>query len=314
MQKLWITAPFVDNFGGQKTNFGVFFWLYLFFSVSSHSILYNSKIVKLSNTIVNFSQDPRPLILVTNDDGYDAPGIRHLVRALHGMGRIVEVAPDSPQSGKACGFTAHDRLHLRRVSDDGDLLFYTCSGTPVDCVKLSLHHIFRDRHPDLIVSGINHGGNDSICVIYSGTMGAVLEGCIVGIPAIGFSLLEFNWNADFGTAEEVVRTIVPRILRNGMPRGTVLNVNIPYRKDIKGYRVCRQADGYWCKEYVDLDVEREEDLVFFTAGQYANREPEATDTDEYWLQQGYVSIVPCRVDITAYHASDEFKYLEFPPH
>ncbi len=259
---------------------------------------------------MNFREDPRPLILVTNDDGYDAPGIHHLVHALRGMGRIVEVAPDSPQSGKACSFTAHDRLHLRRVSDDGDLLFYTCSGTPVDCVKLSLHHIFRERRPDLIVSGINHGGNDSICVMYSGTLGAVLEGCIVGIPAIGFSLLEFNWNADFETAEEVVRTIVPQVLQKGMPRGTVLNVNVPYCKDLNGYKVCRQADGYWHKEYEDIDVENEEDLQFFTAGQYANREPEATDTDEYWLQKGYVTIVPCQVDITARHAMEGFKYLE----
>ncbi len=259
---------------------------------------------------MNFSDDPRPLILVTNDDGYDAPGISHLIRALSGMGRIVEVAPDSPQSGKACSFTAHDQLHLRRISDDGDVLFYTCSGTPVDCVKLSLHHIFAQRRPDLIVSGINHGGNDSVCVMYSGTMGAVLEGCIVGIPAVGFSLQEFNWNADFTSAEEVVRTIVPQVLRKRMPRGTVLNVNIPYRKEFSGYKVCRQADGYWHKEYIDVNTENEEDLVFFTSGQYANREPDATDTEEYYLNRGYVTIVPCQVDLTAYRAMDDFKYLE----
>ena len=257
------------------------------------------------------STTPRPLILVANDDGYDAPGIRHLTRALTGLGRIVVVAPDAPRSGAACSFTAHSDVTLRRLEGpaygDGlgerdltdDVTVYACSGTPMDCVKVALHHLFVRRRPDLIVSGINHGGNDSICVVYSGTMGAVLEGAIVGIPAVGFSLLEYNWNADFTAAERVARRIAERVLAEGLPRGTVLNVNIPYRQALRGIRVCRQADGYWHREYEDLKVSDDE-CLFRVAGQYANREPEATDTDEHYLAQGYVTVVPTQVDLTAH--------------
>ena len=254
---------------------------------------------------------PRPLILVANDDGYDAPGIRHLTDALRGLGRIVVVAPDAPRSGASCSFTAHSDVRLRRIegpaygdglsaADGGeDVTVYACSGTPMDCIKVALHHLFARRRPDLIVSGINHGGNDSICVVYSGTMGAVLEGCIVGIPAIGFSLLEYNWNADFTAARRVARHVAQRVLAEGLPRGVVLNVNIPYRPDLRGIRVCRQADGYWHREYEDLQVSADE-CTFRVAGEYANREPEATDTDEYWLAKGYVTIVPTQVDLTAH--------------
>lgn len=254
---------------------------------------------------------PRPLILVANDDGYDAPGIRNLTQALEGLGRIVVVAPDAPRSGAACSFSAHDDIVLRRIEgpayadglgerdDTDDVTVYACSGTPMDCIKVALHHLFARRRPDLIVSGINHGGNDSICVVYSGTMGAVLEGCIVGIPAIGFSLLEYNWNADFSVARRYARHIARRVLAEGLPYGMVLNVNIPYRPDVRGIRVCRQADGYWHREFEDVAVSADR-CVFRVAGQYANREPEATDTDEHFLAQGYVTVVPTQVDLTAH--------------
>lgn len=262
-----------------------------------------------------FTEETRPLILVTNDDGYDAPGIRHLTESLRGLGRLVVVAPDAPRSGFACSFTATSPIVLRRLSDDGDVLIYSCSGTPVDCVKLALHHLFAHRRPDLIVSGINHGGNDSVCVIYSGTMGAVLEGCVVGIPAVGFSLLDFSREADFTAACPYVRSIAGKVLSAGLPYGMVLNVNIPARPDLQGVRVARQADGYWCKEFELLHTAADE-TVFRVAGEYANREPQSVDTDRYCLERGYVTVVPQQVDLTAYrmveHCREMFEGMELP--
>lgn len=250
----------------------------------------------------------RPVILVTNDDGYQAPGINRLVESLRGLGRIIVCAPDSPRSGFSASFTCTRPLTLERLSDDGEVAVYACSGTPVDCVKLALHRFFSERKPDLIVSGINHGGNDSICVMYSGTMGAVFEGCVVGVPAIGFSLLDHRQAADFSYSLKYIRDIVSGVLAHPMPRGLVLNVNIPAVTDIKGMRVCRQAVGEWVKEYhfVEGD-ENDGQATFQVTGEYVNLEPEATDTDRYWLENDYVSIVPMGVDYTNYKG---FEYVE----
>lgn len=250
----------------------------------------------------------RPVILVTNDDGYQAPGINRLVESLRGLGRIIVCAPDSPRSGFSASFTCMRPLTLERLSDDGEVAVYACSGTPVDCVKLALHRFFSERKPDLIVSGINHGGNDSICVMYSGTMGAVFEGCVVGVPAVGFSLLDHRQTADFSYSLKYIRDIVTGILSHPMPRGLVLNVNIPAVPDIKGMRVCRQAVGEWVKEYhfVEGD-ENEGQAIFQVTGEYVNLEPEATDTDRYWLENDYVSIVPMGVDYTNFKG---FEYAE----
>lgn len=255
--------------------------------------------------------DERKTILVTNDDGYQAPGINRLVDSLRGLGRIIVVAPDSVRSGFSASFTYQRPVSLTRISDDGEVVVYACSGTPVDCVKLGLHRFFEDKKPDLIVSGINHGGNDSICIMYSGTMGAALEGAVVGVPSVGFSLLDFRKEADFSDAALYTRSISASILENGMPRGVALNVNIPAEMPLKGMRVCRQADGFWQKEFLYLDGEENGGTANFqVVGEYVNREPEATDTDRYWLEQGYVSVVPVSPDYTSHCHMEALRYLE----
>ena len=253
----------------------------------------------------------RKTILVTNDDGYQAGGINALIDSLRGLGRIVVCAPDSPRSGFSASFTCTKPVTLRRISDDGDVAIYACSGTPVDCVKLALHRMFSEQAPDLIVSGINHGGNDSICIMYSGTMGAVLEGCVVGIPAVGFSLLDHRKEADFTWAAEVTRPMVARLLEEKMPYGVGLNVNIPATSELKGIKVCRQADGYWHKEfhYMEGD-ENAGEAVFQVTGEYVSREGDHTDADRYWLDRDYVTVVPVGVDYTHHAHLSTFKYLE----
>lgn len=252
-----------------------------------------------------------PAILVTNDDGYLAGGITALVESLRGLGRIVVCAPDSPRSGFSASFTCTRPVSLKRISDDGEVAIYACSGTPVDCVKLALHRFFSQRKPDLVLSGINHGGNDSICVMYSGTMGAALEGSAVGIPSIGFSLLNHDSKADFSAVMPTIVSIVKRVLRKPMPRGVALNVNIPDVKQIKGIRICRQAEGYWDREFHYLSGdENEGQAQFQVTGVYVNAEAEAEDTDRYWLEHEYVSIVPTTVDQTAYRYLRDFDYLE----
>jgi 5'-nucleotidase len=193
----------------------------------------------------------KPLILVTNDDGITAPGIRALIKIMNKIGDVVVVAPDSPQSGMGHAITIDNVLTCNPITiDDGPQLEYTCSGTPADCVKMGISEILN-RKPDLCVSGINHGSNSSISVIYSGTMSAAIEAGIEGVPAIGFSLLDFKWHADFKASEEIINKITLNALSNGIPEGIVLNVNIPALKkeEIKGVKVCRQANGYWKEDF-----------------------------------------------------------------
>ena len=255
--------------------------------------------------------DGVPVILVTNDDGYAARGINALVDALRGIGRIVVCAPDSPRSGFSSSFTCTRPITLQSISDDGEVAVYSCSGTPVDCVKLALHRFFSQRRPDLLLSGINHGGNDSICVMYSGTMGAALEGCAVELPAVGFSLLNHSPQADFSAILPYVRSITQQVLSHPMPKGVVLNVNIPDVAQPNGVRVCRQANGYWDKEYHFLEGDEQTGIARFqVTGVYVNREPDATDTDRYWLEHDYISAVPTTVDQTSYPHLGSFGYLE----
>lgn len=252
----------------------------------------------------------RPAILVTNDDGYEAGGLVSLVTALRGLGRIIVCAPDSPRSGYSASYTSSRPINLSLVSDDGEVAVYFCNGTPVDCVKIALHRFFHERKPDLVLSGINHGGNDSVCVMYSGTMGAVLEGCAVGIPSIGFSLLNLSPMADFTHVIPIARSITEQVLANPMPRGVCLNVNIPDVAEPKGIRICRQADGYWENEYHYIEGDEQTDMSWFqVTGTYINNEPESTDTDRFWLEHDYVSVVPTTIDQTAYRHSDLFDYL-----
>lgn len=253
----------------------------------------------------------RPVILVTNDDGYAARGINCLIDSLRGLGRIIVCAPDSPRSGFSASFTCTHPVDFSRLNDDGEVAIYSCSGTPVDCVKLALHRLFNERKPDLIVSGINHGGNESICVMYSGTMGAVFEGCVVGVPSIGFSLLDHRNEAAFTPSLPFVRRIVELSLQQTLPAGICLNVNIPFVNEIKGVRLCRQAAGRWEQEFHYLNGDENQGTSSFqVTGVYVNLEQEATDTDRFWLEHGYISIVPQHVDYTAHAYLSDLKRFE----
>lgn len=247
----------------------------------------------------------RPLILVTNDDGITAPGIRCLIRVMNEIGEVVVVAPDSPQSGMGHAVTLNSTLHCEPIHiDNGIQREYTCSGTPVDCVKIARHEVLK-RTPDLCVSGINHGSNSSINVIYSGTMSAAVEAGIEGIPAIGFSLLDYSWEADFEEARDFVKKITLNVLKNGLPKGVVLNVNIPKlkREEIKGIRICRQAQARW-QEKFDRRISPQGRTYYWMTGKFIN-EDVGEDTDEWALANGYVSVVPVRFDMTAYNVIEE---------
>lgn len=249
----------------------------------------------------------KPLILVTNDDGIVAPGIKALISVMKTIGDVVVVAPDSPQSAMGHAITINSTLHIDKINlDDEVLSAYSCSGTPVDCVKLGVHEILK-RKPDICVSGINHGSNSSINVIYSGTMSAAVEAGIEGIPAIGFSLLDYNWNADFEAVKDFVKTITLQVLQNGLPKGVVLNVNFPKRKkeDIQGIKICRQAKASWVEEF-DKRTNPQGKEYYWLTGQFIN-EDSGDDTDEWALANGYVSVVPVQFDLTAHDAIDNLK-------
>jgi 5'-nucleotidase len=242
----------------------------------------------------------RPLILVTNDDGLFAPGIRALVEVASTLGDVVVVAPDSPQSGMGHAITIHNPLRLNKVDSFGDIEAYECNGTPVDCVKLAKHVILKGREVDLCVSGINHGSNASINIIYSGTLSAAMEASLEGINSIGFSLLDYSFNANFEPAKPFVHHIMERVLTKGLYDTRLLNVNIPVVKDdvIKGIRVCRQANARWVEEFMEARDPRDQPYYWLT-GKFIN-EDSGEDTDVWALENGYISIVPSHHDLTNY--------------
>lgn len=240
----------------------------------------------------------RPLILVTNDDGIFAGGIRTLVEEMVELGEVVVVAPDKAQSGMGHAVTIRDVLRVNEVSFGVDgVRAYACTGTPVDCVKLAIYRVL-DRRPDLLVSGINHGANSSINVIYSGTMSAAVEGAVEGIPSIGYSLLDHSALADFNPSRKYVRKLAESVLEHGIPKGSCLNVNIPKlpENELKGIKICRQANGYW-----DDAFDKREDPMggeyYWMSGKFVNPD-KGEDTDEWALQHGYVSVVPTQCDLT----------------
>ena len=255
-----------------------------------------------------------PVILITNDDGVTAPGIRNLIEAVKDFGKVVVVAPDSPQSGMGHAITIGKPLRLDAVDifEDIGVEAYQCSGTPVDCVKLA-HDVVLHRKPDICLSGINHGSNASINVIYSGTMSAAMEAAVEGIPSAGFSLCDFNFDADFSIASKVARGITERMLREEMPEHFLLNVNIPKvkAKDFKGIRICRQADAKWAENFDKRKDPRGRDYYWMT-GKFVNRD-RGEDTDIEALNSGYASIVPVRVDFTDNNVKKwlEKKYPDF---
>jgi len=243
----------------------------------------------------------KPLILVTNDDGITAPGLRALISVMNELGEVVVVAPDSPQSGMGHAITINSTLHCSPIElDKGPQVEYSCSGTPADCVKLGVNELLT-RKPDLCVSGINHGSNSSINVIYSGTMSAAVEAGIEGIPAIGFSLLDFRWAADFNPIKHFVKKITQEALANGIPKGVVLNVNFPVQEEpLKGIKVCRQANAYWVEKF-DKRTNPQGQEYYWLTGDFIN-EDKGEDTDEWALKNGYISIVPTQFDLTAHHS------------
>ncbi|KAA5820585.1 5'/3'-nucleotidase SurE [Algibacter amylolyticus] len=243
----------------------------------------------------------KPLILVTNDDGINAPGIRALISVMNTIGDVVVVAPDSPQSGMGHAITLNSTLYAEEIKiDNGPQKEFSCSGTPADCVKLGIRELVG-RTPDLCVSGINHGSNASINVIYSGTMSAAIEAGIEGIPAIGFSLLNYNWEANFEACKAYVKTITKNVIENGLPNGVILNVNIPNipKKEIKGIKVCRQAKANWVEKFDKRKTPQGRDY-YWLAGKFVNLDG-GEDTDEWALENGYVSLVPVQFDLTAHH-------------
>ena len=244
----------------------------------------------------------KPLILITNDDGITAPGIRTLIEVMKGLGDVVVVAPDSPQSAMGHAITVNSTLFVEKIKvDDGKQMEYSCSGTPADCVKLAVNQIL-ERKPDLCVSGINHGSNSSINVIYSGTMSAAIEAGIEGIPAIGFSLLDYSCNANFEATKKFVKTIAENVLKEGLPKDVVLNVNIPNlsNQELKGIKICRQARAYWEDEFDKRKNPQGRDYYWLT-GKFVNLD-HGEDTDEWALKNGYVSVVPVQFDLTAHHS------------
>jgi len=252
----------------------------------------------------------KPLIFVTNDDGITAPGIRALIEAVLPLGEVVVVAPDRIHSGKGHAVTIHQPLHLDPVKiNDGPQKEFKTNGMPVDAVKLGLAHAV-DRKPDLLVSGLNHGVNNSINVLYSGTMGAAIEGAIEGIPSIGFSLDNYDWQADLEPAKHFMHKIAQKVLQNGLPGSIALNVNIPYLplEEIKGIKIARQAMDKWHESY-DKRTNPFGHDYYWLNGNFSY-EDKGTDTDVYALKNGYVSIVPVHFDLTAHQLINDLKSFE----
>jgi 5'-nucleotidase len=248
----------------------------------------------------------KPVILVTNDDGYFAGGLRKLISLMRKFGKVVVVAGEQSMSGMGHAITIKTPLRVKTVTKEPDYEEYICNGTPVDCVKLGEQVVIGGK-PDLLVSGINHGSNASINVIYSGTMAAVIEACIDGIPAIGFSLCDYSHNADFSHVDRYVDQVVSKVLEHGLKPGVCLNVNIPpaHAGTMKGIRVCRQANARWVEEFDSRQDPRGVDYHWLT-GKFENGDL-SEETDQWALDNQYVSVVPVHFDLTAYEMLDELK-------
>ena len=249
-------------------------------------------------------QNKKPLILITNDDGDNAPGIDTLTKLMLQIGEVVVMAPDGPRSGQSNALTFTQPVRFKLLEKKENLTRYSCTGTPTDCVKLALHEVL-DRKPDLLVSGINHGSNAAINIIYSGTMGAVLEGAENSILSIGLSVCDHALDTDFSPFEPYILQICKKAINEGLPYGVSLNVNCPIG-EVKGIKIARQCQGNWTKEYEKRIDPRGGDYYWLT-GKFNNHEPEANDTDEWALANGYISIVPSNIDMTDYDTLQTIK-------
>lgn len=246
----------------------------------------------------------KPLILVTNDDGITSPGIRHVVEIAKEFGNVVVVAPDSPQSAMGHAITISNPIRLNRshIFDDEQIDAYECSGTPADCVKLAKNFVMKDKAPDLVLSGMNHGSNTSISVLYSGTMSAAIEAAMSGRPAIGFSLCEWDHEAELEHTSDLIREIIKQAFQNGIPKGTALNVNFPAAQSeaIQGVKICRQGSARWDEKF-DNRKDPMGKPYFWMAGDFINLEDD-TATDEWAINNNFASLVPCQYDLTSYDA------------
>ena len=252
-------------------------------------------------------QDNDKLILITNDDGLYAAGLKTLTSVMKEFGKVVVISATESRSAMSQALTVKQPLRVKLLEETDDLRMYACSGTPTDGVKLAVNQLL-ERKPDMLVSGINHGSNASASVLYSGTMAAALEGCLYGITSAGFSLNSYSPTADFSVCEKYIRIICKMVLSMPLPQGVCLNVNMPAiaAPEIKGIRVARQARGCWQEEF-----EKRKDPMgktyYWLTGRFMNHEPESTDTDEWAMKNGYVSVVPVSTDMTAYGFLGELK-------
>ncbi len=246
------------------------------------------------------------LILVTNDDSVSAKGIHALVEVAKKFGKVVVVAPDKPQSGMGHAITINHPLRLNKIDLFGEVESYACSGTPVDCVKLAIFEVLH-RKPDLILSGVNHGENSSTNVLYSGTMSAAIEGAMEGISSIGFSLADYDADADFSATKHYASIIIQKILNVDFPKNICLNVNVPKLNldEIKGIKICKQAHAFWADRF-DKRIDQFGRTYFWLTGEFSDVD-KRPDTDLHALKNGYVSIVPTLYDLTAYQEIDNFK-------
>ncbi len=255
-------------------------------------------------------ENQRPLIVITNDDGFEAPGVAALVEAAKSFGEIVVVVPNGTRSGMGHAITMELPLRIEQYKSEDGIDYYRTNGTPVDCVKLAQRVVCRGRKIDLLLSGINHGSNSSVSVIYSGTMGAAIEASFDNIPAIGFSLQDFRKDADFEPTVFYAKKIIANVLKDGLPNYVCLNVNVPKRplNELKGMKIVHQAKGCWHEDLVE-NTDTFGRKYYWLTGHLELRDREE-GTCETVLQDGYVSIQPVQTDMTAYEAIKLLKKWE----
>lgn len=247
----------------------------------------------------------KPLILISNDDGYEAKGINELMKYVRPLGEVVVMAPDSPRSGMACAITAIGPVRYQLIRKEPGLTVYKCTGTPADCIKLAVFDLM-DSKPDVIIGGINHGDNSAVNVHYSGTMGVVIEGCLKGIPSIAYSICSHESDADFTPTAPYIRRITEMVLKQGLPTGICLNVNFPDGENIRGVKVCRQTKGTWVNEW-EKRQHPHRGNYFWLTGNFENTEADNEETDQWALAHNYVAITPTKIDVTAYEIMSELK-------
>ena len=254
-------------------------------------------------------KEKKPLILISNDDGVDAEGIVKLAEVMRDLGDIVVFAPDGARSGMSCALTSTQPVKCELLLCDNGLAVYSCTGTPVDCVKLAMSEVLYQK-PDLLVSGINHGGNQALAVHYSGTLGAAFEGCVFGVPSFGISLYGYNSGSDFSESCRIGRILAEKILKNGLPQGVYLNLNIPNVPKVKGIAIGRQTEGKWVREY-NREKSADGEILYWLTGDFEVSGSGYTDNDVMLLSSGYASIVPCKLDVTDYAFMEELKKWNF---